>query len=203
MTVVADQLGWLDFYAAVGAELPLWWVSLPAMELADLPLSQELRTHLSDWQARFDALPEELLRPDDVDEDGRRLLSRVRWELGPQWRVTSTWYDDDTQALVREIETKPESPKAEFVALPRPTQREVVRRARRRQQHPDQVVAQAAYRWAEATMAEGHTEMAFSVIVSVLLGVISRGELFDLSAATPWARRRWAKRILRLPAPNW
>lgn len=89
------------------------------------------------------------------------------------------------------------SPRRTWHGLSGKEQREVLRAARRRQEHPKPEVADAAYRWAQEVVRPGQGTR--NGIIGVLIAVI------DGSAGGGWlgmglAERRAAKRILRAHA---
>ncbi|MGN6608634.1 MAG: hypothetical protein ACTHMS_16690 [Jatrophihabitans sp.] len=88
---------WLDFYCDWGADIPLW-INGSAMAHADtVPVSADLLRDLMRFQEWFveavDIGDED--GPEGFDDLGRALLARVRNELPPPWRTTSSWYDVD------------------------------------------------------------------------------------------------------------
>ena len=85
------------------------------------------------------------------------------------------------------------SPRRTWHGLSGQEQREVLRAARRRQEHPKPKDADAAYRWAQEVL---RPERARNGIIGVLLALV------DGTAGGGWlgmglAERRAAKRILR------
>ena len=89
------------------------------------------------------------------------------------------------------------SPRQTWHGLSGKKQREVLRAARRRQEHPEPEVAEAAYRWAEEVLRP--EERVRNGVWGVLVAFI------DSTAGGGWfgmgiAERRAAKRILRARA---
>jgi hypothetical protein len=187
------EVATLDFYALPGADLPLWWVSGPALDAAHLPLSDPLLSQLQSWQHRYTALDSTGRRPDDFDAEGRALLARARSELGQGWTVVSSWYDDDAAELAAKLDdsASPRSLSEEFERLPQATRAEVARLAKKGQRHPDPRVAQAAAAWAASYT--GAADVTFGLAVGVVIGALTGG--VDSSAGEAMAQARLAKRL--------
>lgn len=83
--------------------------------------------------------------------------------------------------------------------LPPETRREVIRRARRKVLHPDQLIAKESVEWAIQMRPGGQGYMALSWVVvafETALAFVGFGTLGEESAAS---ERIAAKRILRIP----
>jgi hypothetical protein len=106
---------WLDLYAADGADLPLWWVSPPAMDVEAIPITASLRDALGSWRREFNDLPVGQPRPKEFDVTGQRLLAgaaaQTEWKAALhcprrgrddyQWVVTAIYFDVGRTALAR------------------------------------------------------------------------------------------------------
>lgn len=188
----------LDFYAIPGAELPLWWVSGPPVDMAELPLSEAVRSRLRAWQEKYTTLDSTSPRAEDFDAEGRELLALVRNELRDGWTVVSSWYDDDAAELVGTLDDPRSagSSAEEFERLPRATRAEVARLAKKGQRHPDPHVAELAASWAASYT--GAAEITFGLIVGIAVDTLTGG--LDGSAGVAIAQRRLARRLRAISA---
>jgi hypothetical protein len=90
-------------------------------------------------------------------------------------------------------------PRRSWHGLSLQEQRQVLRAARRREEHPNAEIADAAYRWAQEMMQPG--QLLRSGLIGGLLSLVSDaagGGWFGMAIA----ERRAAKRILRARAPE-
>jgi hypothetical protein len=89
---------WLDFYCDPGAEVPLWIEGSGMAYAQSVPVSATLRRDLLNYQSWFESLPlDEEALPEKFLQAGRDLLTRVRDELPPPWRITGTWLGEPGQ----------------------------------------------------------------------------------------------------------
>jgi hypothetical protein len=98
----------LDFFGSTGAPSPLWdTVDGGMIDVADLPLSGELRLALEAWaEERWD-LEDDAAWIDDYVVRGRRLVELVQADLGRGWTVR--WCDslDASAEAPTEIAAQP------------------------------------------------------------------------------------------------
>ena len=89
----------LEFWPDYGGG-PLWWPDGAAVDLASLPLSEELRSRVQAWNARY----EEAKLPSEANDvawlaEGKVLLAELRHALSDRLIVvTEPWWGEEPDA---------------------------------------------------------------------------------------------------------
>jgi hypothetical protein len=81
----------LKMFYEEGAESPLWDQRGTMICLDELPLSDDLRSDLSEWAKRADSARYSEREDESISHQGLALCQRTQRELGSTWRVD--WRD--------------------------------------------------------------------------------------------------------------